>query len=88
MAPVAKDVSERQLTVAVAGLEPYTTVHDGSATSLGEVSVPRDSEVAVSLVDVDTSGNVSEPAYVTFTAVDTIPPAKPEGLSVRLVREE
>ena len=84
----AADAAERRLTVSVLGAEPQTTVHAPDATSLGEISVPRDSSVILSLTDVDTSGTVSEPAVLEFVARDTIAPTQPQGLGVKLVRDE
>ena len=86
--PTATDVVERRLTVEYAGSEPVTKTYGPSDTTLGEIVVPQDAEVTLTLVDVDDVGNTSEPAVVTFTAVDTIAPAKPGELGVTLLREE
>jgi hypothetical protein len=87
-APVDSDVVERRLTVDVEDSDPVTTTFGGDATDLGEVKVERDAEVTLSLVDVDGSGNVSEPATFTFLATDTIPPATPGEFGVTLLRQE
>lgn len=89
--PVDADVAARELTVAIAGIAgiagtPVTFA--GNATDLGEVKAEQGSEVVLSLVDIDDAGNRSEAATVTFTATDTIPPARPGEFGVSLVREE
>jgi len=85
-APVDHDVVARELSVTVGDSTETKTVA-GSTTDLGEVTVAQDSEVTMSLVDIDDAGNRSEPAVVTFTATDTIPPAKPGEFGVSLLRE-
>lgn len=82
------DVVARQLTVIVNG-EASGAPADfpPEATSFGEIIVPQDAQVIVTLVDIDDAGNVSEPAVFEFTAADTIPPAKPGEFGVTLVRE-
>lgn len=87
-APVDSDVVERRLTVDVEDSEPVTTTFGGDVTELGEVKVERDAVVTLSLVDVDGSGNVSEPATFSFVATDTIPPARPGEFGVTLLRQE
>lgn len=86
--PTATDVVERRLTVEYPGSEPVTKTYGPNDTTLGEITVPQDAEVTLTLIDVDDVGNTSEPAVATFTAVDTIAPAKPGELGVTLVREE
>jgi hypothetical protein len=89
-APVVDaDVVARRLLVTVNGekLSDEPVEFAGDATSFGEVTVPQDSNVVLTLVDVDDAGNVSEPAVLEFVATDTIPPAKPGEFGVTLVRE-
>lgn len=87
-APVADgDVVSRELSVVINGLEQPVVSFPGYAVDLGTVDVPQDSEVVLRLVDVDDVGNRSEPAEVTFTAADTIPPSAPGVLGVSLVAE-
>lgn len=83
---VDADVVRRRLSVTVNG-ETTSTEWEASATALGEVTVPQDSNVVLTLVDTDDAGNVSQPAVVEFVATDTIPPAKPGEFGVALVRE-
>lgn len=85
---VDSDVAIRRLIVTVNGEVLNTTEHPKDATSFGEVSVPQDASVVVSLVDIDDAGNESQPAFIEFTATDTIPPSQPGSLGVSLVREE
>lgn len=87
-APIDSDVVERRLTVDVVDGEPVTTTFGADATDLGEIRVERDAEVTLSLVDVDGSGNVSEPATFDFVATDTIAPVKPGEFGVTLLRQE
>jgi len=86
--PVDADVAARELTVAIAGIAGTPVTFAGNATDLGEVKAEQGSEVVLSLVDIDDAGNRSEAATVTFTATDTIPPARPGEFGVSLVREE
>lgn len=87
-APVDGDVVSRELTVVVGGEVVSTTAFGGGDTSLGEISVPQDAAVTLTLVDIDDAGNRSQPAVVEFAATDTIAPAQPGSFGVSLVREE
>jgi len=84
---VDADVVSRVLTVVIAGEEPSERNFPGSAVDFGLLTVPQDSNVVLTLVDVDDAGNKSVPAVVEFVAVDTLPPAQPGGLGVTLVSE-
>jgi hypothetical protein len=81
------DVVERKLVVTVNGEVVSTDSYSRDTTSLGERTFAQGDNVVLSLVDIDDAGNVSEPAMVEFTALDTIAPSTP-GLTVTLVREE
>jgi hypothetical protein len=87
-AAVDADVVTRVLTVNVDGIGRDSVEFSGTATDLGEIVVPQDSYVVLSLVDVDDAGNKSEPATLEFTATDTVPPQQPGALGVSLVSEE
>lgn len=87
-APTDADVVSRLLTVAVNGKETVSTSFDGATTDLGTFDVPQDSVVDLSLVDVDDSGNKSEPAVFSFVAVDTVAPSQPGALGVTLEGEK
>ena len=86
--PVDRDVVSRELTVVVGGEVVETKSFAGSDVLLGEVSVPQDAAVVLTLVDVDDAGNRSQPAVVEFIAKDTIAPVQPGAFGVSLVREE
>jgi hypothetical protein len=82
------DVVARQMAVIINGeASGMPTDFPPETTSFGEIIVPQDAQVVVTLVDIDDAGNVSEPAVLEFTAIDTIPPAKPGEFGVTLVRE-
>jgi hypothetical protein len=87
-APVDGDVVSRELTTVVGGEVVSTKEFAGSDVLLGEISVPQDAEVVLTLVDIDDAGNRSQPAVVEFTATDTISPSQPGSFGVSLVREE
>ena len=84
---VDADVVSRVLTVVIAGEEPSERRFPGSAVDFGLLTVPQDSTVVLTLVDVDDAGNESVPAVVEFVAADTLPPSQPGGLGVALVGE-
>ena len=85
---VDADVVSRVLTVVVAGEEPSERSFPGSAVEFGLLTVPQDSTVVLTLIDVDDAGNKSVPAVVEFVAADTLPPSQPGGLGVTLVSEK
>lgn len=86
-APAANDVVSRELTVVVDGLYRDPVVFPAYEVSLGRVTVPQDADVVISLVDVDDAGNRSDPAVVSFQALDVVPPPAPGGLSITVVGE-
>lgn len=86
-APVDGDVVSRVVTVTVNGESHGSVSYAGASTDLGVITVPQDSNVEVSLVDIDDAGNASDPASYSFVAVDSIPPATPGALGVTLVGE-
>lgn len=86
--PVDSDVVARELTVVVDGAVVSTESFNGDETNLGEVKVPQDSSVVLTLVDIDDANNRSQPATVEFKATDTIAPAAPGSFGVTLSREE
>jgi hypothetical protein len=85
--PVDGDVVSRVVTVTVNGESKGSTSYAGDSVELGVISVPQDSNVVLTLVDVDDAGNSSEPATVTFVAVDTVAPTQPGFFGVTLVGE-
>ena len=86
-APVDGDVVSRLLTLVVNGEDQGTAELAADATELSTFSVSQNDEVVLTLVDVDDAGNKSEPAVLTFTAVDTLPPAQPGSFGVTLLSE-
>lgn len=87
-APVVDgDVVTREFTVTVDGVARDPELYGAGVTDFGRVSVPQDSSVTLSLVDIDDAGNRSEPAVTEFVAVDTVAPAMPGAISVTLVGE-
>ena len=86
-AAVDSDVVKRVLTVEVNDSLVETKEFPSTATDLGELSFNQDDNVNLALVDVDDAGNVSEPAFLRFVAVDTLPPAAPGAFGAALVRE-
>jgi hypothetical protein len=88
-APVVDaDVVARRLSVTVNGEAREPADFAADATSFGELGFADDDAVVLTLVDIDDAGNASEPAVFEFTALDTIPPAKPGEFGVTLLREE
>jgi len=81
------DVVKRVLTIEVNSELVETREFEPSATDLGEVGFVEGDNVNLALVDVDDAGNTSEPAFVRFVAVDTLPPATPGGFGAALIRE-
>lgn len=86
--PVDSDVVARELTVVVDGAVVSTESFNGDETDLGEIKVPQDSSVVLTLIDIDDANNRSQPATVEFKATDTIAPAAPGSFGVTLSREE
>lgn len=87
-APVVDgDVVTREFTVMVNGVTQDSKLYGVGVTDFGPVSVPQDSTVTLTLVDIDDAGNRSAPAVTEFVAVDTIVPAMPGAISVTLVGE-
>ena len=84
----ATDVVERRLTVNVNGQVVETRTYPGDVVELGELKVAQDSDVVLSLVDVDDVGNVSPETTQVFKATDTIAPPAPGSFGVSVVREE
>lgn len=81
------DVESRELTVTINGTAQPVLTPDKFATTT-RISVPQDSTIHLSLVDIDDAGNRSEPSTYDFVALDTLPPATPGALGVTLVGEE
>ena len=87
-ASTAADAVSREVSLVINGAEPVVTVFAPTDTDLGQVTVPQNAEVSISVVDIDDAGNRSEPAVLSFTALDTLPPPAPGAVSVVLVSED
>lgn len=81
------DVVKRVMTVKVGDAEPTNSEFPAGTSDLGTITVPQDSVVKISVVDVDDAGLSSSPLEMEFTAVDMIPPVAPTGLNVTLKEE-
>lgn len=81
------DVVKRHLSVAIAGAEPATVVASPGDAAVGGFSGADNAEVALSLVDEDDAGNMSEPRLLTVTLVDTIAPPQPGEMAVVVTGE-
>lgn len=84
---VDHDVVKRVLTIEINDVLVETREFEPSATDLGEVGCGEGDSVNLALVDVDDAGNASEPAFVKFVGVDTIPPSAPGAFGAMLLRE-
>lgn len=84
----AGDVAERRLQVSINNVVVENRVYSGDTVDLGELYVPQDSDVSLTLVDVDDAGNMSAPAIYVFKATDTIAPPVPGSFGVNVLREE
>lgn len=82
------DVVRRALAVTLPDGSVQTSQLAGKdAAESDEFEVDQDSIVKVSVVNVDDAGNESEPRVAEFTIKDTIPPAQPGELTVRVTGE-
>lgn len=73
---VDADVVERRVSVSVNGVVTSKS-YVSETTVFDVVSVSDNENVVLTLVDVDKSGNVSEPAVVVLSGKDTVAPSKP-----------
>jgi len=73
---VDADVVERRVSVSVNGVVTSKS-YSSETTVFDVVSVSDNENVVLTLVDVDKSGNVSEPAVVVLSGKDTVAPSKP-----------
>lgn len=81
------DVVVRKLKLVVNGVETVLSV-DPSVTVLELPPIKDNSSVEISISDVDDAGNQSEYSVpLTFTALDTIVPAVPGAVNVKIVKE-
>lgn len=82
------DVVSRKLALTMPDGTVVTSEVPGKDQAESETfEVPQDSLVKVSCVNVDDAGNESEPRVQEFTITDTIPPAQPGEIGVRVTGE-
>lgn len=82
------DVVSRKLALTMPdGTVVSSEVPGKDAADSETFEVPQDSVVKVSCVNVDDAGNESEPRVQEFTIADTIPPAQPGEIGVRVTGE-
>lgn len=84
----APDVVSRELTVKVGEAEPQTLSPGVEDLESVELSGADNESVTGSLVDIDNAGNRSEARAFEFVLTDTIAPAQPAEVGVRVTREE
>lgn len=84
----AADVVRRELLVSFAdGTEDLIEL-TASDTVTENLKGDQDSDVTLSLVDIDDAGNRSEPSVATFTLQDTVAPPQPGELGIKITGEE
>lgn len=82
------DVVKREVTVTLAdGSVSSVDVVGRAAGDSAEFSGPQDSEVTVSVVNVDDAGNKSEPRVKVETLKDTFAPPEPGEIALKVTGE-
>jgi hypothetical protein len=76
------DTQKFELGVSVNGGEPTITEYDRTTSTAVGLEAAAESNVVLSLVAVDASGNRSEADTYSFLAADDVPPPSPTGLGV------
>jgi len=85
-APNIDDLATREAHISVDGTETIQTLAPDA--TFFAFDVDRNKSVSLTLVDVDTSGNKSDPSEaLAFTSTDTVPPPVPGGMSVAKVEQ-
>lgn len=84
----ASDVVERRLTVTVGGGDPIVATMDPTVDTTGELAGNDNDAVHAELIDVDDSGNQSQPSTLDAVLTDTIPPPQPGAMGITMIREE
>lgn len=85
--PEAADVVGRFVQVVVAGEQVFNERIPVDKRELGPFSGPQDSEVTVTLVDIDDAGNHSTAATATMVLSDIFAPGQPAAPVINLVAE-
>jgi len=83
----APDVVSRELSVKVGDNPAETRVYPPEALVATGFEGPQDIGVQISLVDIDDSGNRSEPSVLGFLLADLVPPPTPGTLGIVVVQE-
>jgi hypothetical protein len=87
-APTDPDVESRKIKVEVDGTVTKEDTVGSEVTDFGTIDVAQDSNVKISIVDIDDANNESPPLVSEFVAKDTIAPGAPTGMSVVLLSEQ
>ena len=83
----ASDVTTRELSVKVGESDAVIRTLAGSDVEAGGFEGEQDTEVFLSLIDVDDKGNRSEPREQTATLFDNLAPPQPGQLGIRVTAE-
>lgn len=84
----AAEVVSREASVTVGDGLTQTSALEGSGDAeVGPFEGAQDTAVTVSVVNIDDAGNRSEPRTQSFVLVDTIPPAAPGEIGLRVTGE-
>ncbi len=79
---------KRKLTTKIGSADAVEVELPGNAVVSSELSGNDNDVVEGTLVDIDDAGNPSEPSSFSFVLTDTIAPAKPGDVGLRVTREE
>jgi hypothetical protein len=88
----ASDVTQggsRELSITVGGQDvPQVVTLPGAAMETDELTFESDAVLSLTLVDIDKSGNRSQPSAIfNYTVVDDVAPPQPGQLSVAAKRQ-
>lgn len=83
----AVDVVSREVQVQVGSALGQTLTFPGDTLETGTLEGNDNEIVTGSLVDIDDAGNRSEPRTFEFTLTDTIAPAQPGEVGIRVTAE-
>jgi len=84
--PPIADLASREVTIVLDGTSDVRTLMPDDASF--QVDTDVGVQVSITLVDIDTSGNRSQPSVpLAFMAQDTVPPPVPGGLAVGKVEQ-
>jgi hypothetical protein len=81
----ASDVVERELTVAVGGVEAAVYKLDGDVLESEALFGVHNDSVSGQLVDIDGAGNKSEPSVFDLVLVDNIAPPMPGSVGIVVI---